>query len=71
MKKELLAIIVVLLVGCDGSQEAQTASTRNQHPDALIDRVEHHSVNNQGVNVHYVTLGMENETAPLLLIVHG
>ena len=71
MKKGLLAIIVVLLVGCDASQEAQTVSARNQHTNVLIDRVEHHSVDNQGVNIHYVTLGMENEAAPLVLFVHG
>ncbi len=36
----------------------------------LIDRVEHHDVDNNGVNVHYVTLG-EVVTGETLLFVHG
>jgi pimeloyl-ACP methyl ester carboxylesterase len=36
----------------------------------LIDRVEHHDVDNDGVNVHYVTLG-EVGTGQTLLFVHG
>jgi len=36
----------------------------------LIDRVEHHNVDNDGVNVHYVTLG-EATTGETLLFVHG
>ena len=36
----------------------------------LIDRVEHHDVDNDGVNVHYVTLG-EVVTGETLLFVHG
>ena len=36
----------------------------------LIDRVEHHDVDNDGVNIHYVTLG-EVVTGATLLFVHG
>jgi pimeloyl-ACP methyl ester carboxylesterase len=36
----------------------------------LIDRVEHHDVDNDGVKVHYVTLG-EATTGETLLFVHG
>ena len=36
----------------------------------LIDRVEHHNVYNDDVNVHYVTLG-EATTGETLLFVHG
>ena len=36
----------------------------------VIDRVEHHDVDNNGVNVHYVTLG-EVVTGETLLFVHG
>ena len=36
----------------------------------LIDRVDHHDVDNNGVNVHYVTLG-EVVTGETLLFVHG
>ena len=36
----------------------------------LIDRVEHHEVDNDGVNIHYVTLG-EATTGETLLFVHG
>ena len=36
----------------------------------LIDRVEHHDVDNHGVNIHYVTLG-EVVSGPTLLFVHG
>ena len=33
----------------------------------LFDRVEHHNVDNKGVNIHYVTVGQ----GPVLLFVHG
>ncbi len=33
----------------------------------LIDRVEHHNVDNKGVNIHYVSVG----EGPVLLFVHG
>lgn len=35
--------------------------------DDVMDRVEHHNVDNDGVNIHYVTMGK----GPLILFIHG
>ena len=71
MQKSIIATIVavgMLVTGCQRSIENVSSQAKNQEPDMLFDRVKHHYVDNDGVNIHYVTLG-EGEIT--LLFVHG
>ena len=57
MRKTLTTCVAVALI-CGFARTADSD---------LIDRVEHHNVDSDGVNIHYVTVG----EGPVLLFVHG
>lgn len=59
--KRLIPATILFTLALSGSAEAQPAV------DDLYNLVEHHYVDNNGVQIHYVTLG----EGPILLFIHG
>ena len=66
MMKYLLMITGLILVAL--SVSVQSGNTQPDNKSALFERVEQHNVDNNGVNIHYVTLGDQGDT---LLFLHG
>ncbi len=61
MRRVISSVAVTLLVAMAGPVSAQV------DPDAVYDLVEHHHADNDGVSIHYVTMG----EGPTVLFLHG